>query len=113
MLPKNNRLSSRETFADLKKSGRKYQSNSFALLYKENNLKVSRFGFIVSKRISLKATERNLIKRRLSEAVLKTIPSFSQNHDFLFLAKNEILGKSFFEIEKEITDLFNRLGLIK
>lgn len=113
MLPKINRLSSRQDYADLKTTGRKYQSNSFALLYKENNLNFSRFGFIVSKRISLKATERNLIKRRLSEAVFKTIPSFSQNLDCLFLTKNEILGKKLVEIEKEVVDLFKRLGLIK
>ena len=113
MLPKKNRLISRDTFADLKTAGRKYQSSSFALLYKENKLESSRFGFIVSKRVSLKATERNLIKRRLGEATAKTIPSFSRNFDFLFLTKNEILGKSLLEIEKEVVDLFKRLGLTK
>jgi ribonuclease P protein component len=113
MLPKKNRLTSREDFADLKTAGRKYQSNSFALLYKENNLDFSRFGFIVSKRVSLKATQRNLIRRRLSEAILKKIPSLSDHFDFLFLTKNEILGKSLPEIENEITDLFRRLGLAK
>lgn len=113
MLPKNNRLTSRETFADLKKSGRKDQSNSFALLYKENNQTSCRFGIIVSNRISKKATERNLVKRRLREIFFKLLPCLSGNFDFLFLTKTDIINKNMSEMEKEVFDLFKRLGLSK
>lgn len=113
MLPKINRLVSRASFVDLKTAGRKYQSSSFALLYKENNQDFCRFGFIVSKRVSLKATERNTVKRKLSAVIFKLIPSLSNNYDFLFLVKKEIIKNKSFEIEKEVVDLFKRLGTIK
>jgi len=113
MLPKNNRLTSRKDFSDLKKSGRKYQSLSFALLYKENNQASCRFGIIVSTRISKKATERNKAKRKLRETFFKILPRLSGNFDFLFLTKTDILNRSMSEMEKEVFDLFSRLGLIK
>lgn len=113
MLPKNNRLTSRFDYAKLKKTGRKYQSLSFALLYQENNHLPCRFGVIVSTRISRKATQRNKIKRQLREVLFKLIPRLLPGFDFLFLTKTNIVGKSVPEIEKEVFDLFNRLKLLK
>jgi len=66
----------------------------------------TRFGVIISKKISKKAVERNKIKRRLMEVLGKNRKKFGKGKRILFLAKKEILGVKPKEIEVELKKVF-------
>ena len=66
----------------------------------------TRFGVIISKKISKKAVERNKIKRRLMEVLGKNRKKFDKGKRILFLAKKEILGVKPKEIEVELKRVF-------
>ena len=122
MLSKNNRLSSRREFSELRKTGRMINSESFGFLY-SFSLPISlspslppfptssqnppHFFFIVSTKISKKATERNLIKRRL-RAIVRELSIPSQIFA-AFFCKKKILGKTYAELKKEVENVIKQL----
>ncbi len=69
MLGKENRLRRKKDFEEIFKKGRSFKESFLVLKILKNNLKVSRFGFVVSQKVSKKAVVRNKIKRRLREIV--------------------------------------------
>lgn len=102
MLKRENRIRLKKEFTEVKNKGRVEYSPLFGwLLYKENdNLK--KFGFVVSKKISKKAVDRNRIRRLLAEVVRENLDKFEDGTRLVFLTKQEILGKSLVDIEREI-----------
>ena len=69
MLPKINRIKKKKDFEVIFKKAKSFKNNLFILKAIKNNLEVNRFGFVVSLKVSKKATVRNKIRRRMSEAV--------------------------------------------
>lgn len=102
MLKKINRISSRKEFLEIKNKGVMNYSPIFGWLSLKNDNDQKKFGFVISKKISKKAVERNKIKRRLAEMVRKYLDDFSKGTRIVFLAKKEILNKNIKEIEEEI-----------
>ena len=70
------------------------------LWLKEETEDENRYGFVISKKISKRAVDRNKIKRLLSEAVKKNEVG-GKGYKIVFLAKKSLLGKKFAEVEKE------------
>jgi ribonuclease P protein component len=102
VLKRENRIRSKKEFFEIKNKGRVLYSPFFGwLIYKEND-DLKKFGFIVSKKISKKAVDRNRIRRILSEIVRKNLDKFENGTRLVFLTKQEILGKKMTEVEKEI-----------
>lgn len=102
MLKRENRIRLKKEFSEIKNKGRVLYSPFFGfLIYKEND-DLKKFGFIVSKKISKKAVDRNKIRRVLSEIVRKNLDKFENGTRVVFLTKQEILGKKMAEIEKEV-----------
>ena len=102
MLKRENRIRSKKEFLEIKNKGRVEYSPLFGwLTYKENDDQ-KKFGFIVSKRISKKAVDRNRVRRVLSEIVRNNLDKFEKGTRLVFLTKQEILGKKMIEVEKEI-----------
>jgi ribonuclease P protein component len=60
------------------------------------------FSVLVSKKISKKATVRNLLKRRVSEAIKKALDSNKQNGFYAFMLKKEILKADFKQIYESV-----------
>lgn len=101
MLHSKNRLS-RVEVNSLKKKARVVQGLYFGLLFEENKLEgLPRFGFIVSRKISKKAVERNLIRRRMKEAVRSLLVKFPPG-SYVFLAKQSVLDKTVQELKQEL-----------
>jgi len=69
MLPKKNRIQKKKDIEKIFKKGRTFKESSLVLKTMRNNLGESRFGFIVSQKVSKRANVRNKIKRRLREIV--------------------------------------------
>lgn len=113
MLPQQNRLFLRKDFAEIKKKGEKFQGRFFGLLVyiKEGNF--PRFGFIVSNRISKRATARNRVKRLLREAAKSFLTQMKPGRQILFLAKKEILGEPLSRIKEEAEKIFQKAKILK
>jgi len=112
MLPSKNRLTKKPDFEKVKAEGELLSGRFFGILYTPNRLDLSRFGFIVSTRISKKAVLRNRAKRLLREVARFLLPKTKGGFDVLFLAKKETTGASQAQILKEAKELFEKGGLV-
>lgn len=102
VLKRENRIRSKKEFFEIKNKGRVSYSPLFGWLICKENDDSKKFGFIVSKKISKKAVDRNKIRRVLSEIVRKNLDKFEKGTRLVFLTKQEILGKKMEEVEKEV-----------
>lgn len=102
MLNRENRIRTKKEFAEIKSEGRILYSPLFGFLSCKKNDNEKKFGFVVSKKISKKAVERNKIRRRLVDIILNNMDRFEKGIRVVFLTKQEILGKTREEIEKEV-----------
>jgi len=125
MLPKPYRLQDSQEVEKVKKEGKLYQSSFFGLLVLKRTLSAptelsvnsvegspSRFCFIVSTKLSKKATKRNRAKRVLSEAVRGLLPEIKPGFNGIFLGKKSLIGKNFSEIQEEINKIFCKSGMM-
>lgn len=103
MLPKENRLTKKKDFELVFKQGKVFKSECLLFKTAENNLSESRFGFVVSKKISSKATIRNKVKRRLREAVAHHMVGGTKSLDVVIIALTGIQKKEFIDIEKIVS----------
>jgi len=108
MLPKNNRLTKKKDFEYVFKKGRSFKEDFLILKIVENHLGQIRFGFVVSQKISKKASLRNKIKRRISESVRFKIGKFKKRLDGILIALPEIEKKDFWKIDETIEKLFKK-----
>ena len=117
MLKKINRGLSRKDFNVSREKGVMYQTPLFGVSVinqKSESLKdESQFGFVISKKISKSAVERNKIKRRIAEAIQNQSSIFklqSTNHKIIFLVKTSILNASVDEIEIQVKHVFEKIS---
>lgn len=113
MISAKNRLKKDKDFDLVFKGGKSYYSSIFSLKVKENSLTFNRFGVLIGLKVSKKATERNLIKRRIKNTLSSYKGSISPGHDIVFVVFPLILGKSFQEIKLTIENSLKKSGLLK
>ena len=113
MLPFKNRLLSKQDFEKIKKGGQKFQGRFFGLLVFQTHLEFSRFGFIISKKVSKKAIQRNRAKRLLRETARTFLPMVKPGFDILVLGKKDLVERSLVEIRSEMQWLLKKSGVIK
>lgn len=112
MLPKKYRLKQKKDFNLVHKKGRFYSDKFLAIKLIKNNLEYSRFGFLVSLKISKKATKRNKVKRRLREVVRLKLKEIKPGFDIIFLTRPEIVEKNFSEINEGVTKVLKKARLL-
>ena len=78
------RLTRPRDFAALRSHGRAWSGKLLVLVARRNSLETSRFGLSVSKRVG-KAVVRNLVKRRLREALRRL--DLQEGWDILLIAR--------------------------
>ena len=88
MLPRPHRLPS-QAFKEVFKKGKRLHTQELQIITLENNMNVSRFGFIVSTKIDKRATVRNRIKRILREKVRNLLPELQPGKDIIIVARNK------------------------
>lgn len=111
MLKKINRLSKRKDFQEIKEKGKIYQSPIFGLALIKKEEDVKQFGFIISKKISKRAVDRNKIKRYLADSVKNNLDKIPTGIKAIFLAKKDLLGKKYEEINAEVIKLIKFIKL--
>lgn len=113
MLPRINRLQKKRDFERVFKEGKGFREDFLFLKLVKNNLKFSRFGFVVSGKVSKKAVLRNKIKRKLREAVRIKLVKIKKGFDGLLVVLTEKEIKKFPEIERIIDRLFKKAKIMK
>ena len=111
-MPRENRLKKEEDFKKVFKKGRGFTNNLFVLKIVKNNLDISRFAFVISKKISKKATVRNRIKRRLDNVIRVDLPKIKKGWDGIIIVLPGAEIKDFKEIEEDINQLLEKARLI-
>ena len=109
MLPKTNRLTKKKDFDLAFKNGKSLRGDFLMLKVFKNNFKHSRIGFVVSKKVSKKASVRNKIKRRLRAAVLSQLENIKKPADIIILSLPIINKKDFSQIKEEVIKLFENV----
>ncbi|MGA2418406.1 MAG: ribonuclease P protein component [Candidatus Staskawiczbacteria bacterium] len=102
MLPKINRIKKKKDFETIFKKSKSFKNNLFVFRIMENGLGKNRFGFVVSQKVSKKATIRNKIRRRLAEAARAHIKNIKIGADIVLIALPGIEKKEFSEIEEAV-----------
>ncbi|PIR96663.1 MAG: ribonuclease P protein component [Candidatus Doudnabacteria bacterium CG10_big_fil_rev_8_21_14_0_10_41_10] len=113
MLPKQSRLSKEKDIVLVLRRGRRLTSSFMNLNVLNNHTKVSRFGFIVSKKVAAKPIKRNLIKRRMRNIIGKHKKNLLTGFDCLFVTKPPIKLVDYQDTEKELLGLLERAGQVK
>lgn len=117
MLPKINRLKKKKDIERVFKKGKGFKEDFLILKIAKNALSQTRFGFVVSQKVSKKATLRNKIKRRLREMVSKKgkklkkgrHPSATRSGmDVVLIALPGLETKDFWEIDETLNKLFKK-----
>ena len=109
MLPKINRLTKKIDFDSVFKGGKSVKNDFLIFKILENHLKNSRFGFIVSKKVSNRAVQRNKIKRWLRDLVSKQIKNSKNPIDGVFISLPAIKKKDFSEVQQAVENFFEKL----
>ena len=96
-------LKGEENFEKVKNEGKMYQDKDFGVIVlKKDNEEVSRFGFVISKKVDKLAVNRNRVKRAMSESVRRNMNDIEKGYDMIFLAKKSIMRESTSDIMKKV-----------
>lgn len=106
MLPKEYRLRKDKDFQSVYWKGKVFQNNFFIVRILKNNQQVSRFGFVVSAKVSKKATERNRLKRRLRELIRLNLNKFETGFDVVIIAKKSALANKTDILKENLFSIF-------
>lgn len=97
-------------FQRIIKKNKPYKYKEYILYVEKNNSDVYHFGFSVGKKIG-KAVVRNKIKRQLKHIVSKK--DYQKGFNCIIIVNNNILNKSFHEMEIDLHLILERLNLTK
>jgi ribonuclease P protein component len=113
MLPKENRLKKEKEFEAVFKGGRTFRGKSVLLRYLINGTNETRIGFVVSKKISKLAVERNKAKRRMRDIVRLKRDDLKKGLSIVIVSLPPIKGMAFREIKEDLEKILSKEELIK
>lgn len=112
MLPGINRIKRKKDFETIFKNAKSFKNNLFISKIVKNGLGLNRVGFVVSQKVSKKATVRNKVKRRLSEILSPKMKEITAGTDVILIALSGIEKKEFFEIKECVEMMLFKTRLI-
>ena len=112
MLPKTNRIKKKKDFEAIFKKSKSFRDDLFVSKVAYNNLGLNRYGFVVSQKVSKKATIRNKVRRRLAEAIKAEAGGMKNGIDIVFIALSGIEKKDFKDIKEAVKKTLAREKLI-
>ena len=112
MLKKKYRLKKKKDFDQVFKQGSTAREGNILIKLVANQRDISRFGFIVSKKVSNKATARNKVKRLLREATRKLLVDVKPGFDVVIVALSGIEKNNFWQIYESLLNLFKKTKLM-
>jgi ribonuclease P protein component len=112
LLPSANRLLKERDFFLLSRSRTSAFAKALGMKVRENALPHSRFGIVVGLKVSKRATERNLIKRRIREIIRKSLKNVKAGYDLMVMANPMALKTEPKELERQALDCLRKLHLL-
>jgi len=109
---KEERLRKDKEFRRVFDHGKSLGGSTVAFYFLPNDLNFPRAGFIVSKKVSKKAVERNRAKRLMRE-VFRLNKHRLKPYDLIFIARKGILGKKYRDVEEDFLRLARKAGILK
>ena len=103
-------LTKRDQYSLVYNKGSSWMSNLVVMKALSNQLSLSRYGLLVSKRVG-KAVTRNRVKRLLRE-ILRPKP-LEPGWDIVFIARSGAASASYAELEKSVVSLLSRAKLLR
>ncbi|GAC1412816.1 MAG: ribonuclease P protein component [Candidatus Doudnabacteria bacterium] len=108
MLKKINRINKTRELQKVYRSGKTMHTPALVIKFVKGDK--TRTGFVVSKKISKKAVERNRIKRALREKMRLGLP-FITPGDYMLVAKPSAAGYKGSELSAQLLESLRRAGL--
>jgi len=108
-IKKEQRLRTKADFQRAYSSGRSHSNHLLVLRSIRNSLGITRFGFVVSKRLG-KAVQRNTLRRRLKEIV--RLLDIEDGYDLVFITRVAAKEASFQQLQQAVHDLLYRSKLL-
>lgn len=90
-----------------------HKSQTFLLKIHKNDLSLSRFGFVIGKKIDKRAVVRNKTKRVIRSCIEELLPKIKNGYDMLFILQKNAVSQKRITVCGEIKKLFEDLKLIK
>lgn len=112
MLPRHNRLRKTNDFKKVFDRGLFVNDKCISFKVAKNDLEVSRFGFIVSSKVSKKAVVRNKVKRWLRAAMSEYLAQIKSGYDVIVITRPDIANSDFHEIKDMVNRLLRRSKLL-
>ena len=109
-MPIAKRLSKKKDIDNVFKKGKSFYNNIIGIKIIKNNEQIIRTGVIVSNKVSKKAVERNLYKRRIRAIDRET--NKNDSFDILYIALPPIKEADFNEIKESILGGLKKLKVI-
>jgi ribonuclease P protein component len=106
------RLRKSSEFQRVRQQGRSLTSRLLILAWMPNEVARLRIGFVVGKRISKHAVERNYIKRLLSEAIRPSLPELPRDWDIVLSARNAAVTADVHTLQQDTVALLRRARLL-
>ena len=112
MLPKKNRLIKNQDFDRVFKKGKGLKEGFLFLKILKNDLEISRFGFVVSNKVSNKATVRNKIKRKLRNLVREKLSKIQKGMDVVVVVNPGFQMEKLGPVDKIVDILLLKANLL-
>ena len=109
MIAKKYRFHSRGGIKYTYRNGKTIRGAKISLVFTANSRNHQRFSVVVSKKVLKSAVGRNLIRRRVYEAIRLELTNFKPNLDCLFIINNkDVAIIPFSELQALVRDLLSK-----
>jgi ribonuclease P protein component len=106
MLTKINRIKKKKDFETIFKNGSNFKAPFLVFKIFKNDLGYSRFGFVVSQKVSKKAVVRNKVRRRITEIIKSNFDQIKKGIDVVTICLPGIEKKDFPELKEIVIKNF-------
>lgn len=112
-----NRIKKNQEFRNVYRRGKSF-SNDLLVIYiymnrrnkNDDGTNFNRIGISVSKKVG-KSVVRSRVKRVIGENYRLNSENLKQGYDIVFIARNKVKDKSYWEVKKAMINLFKKAGL--
>lgn len=109
MLPKERRIRNSRDYKRVYQRGSFFADGFFSINFLPNRLSFSRLGIVVNRKIDLRATVRNKIKRRFREASKNIYNLLPKGYDIVITIKKPAKEIDFIQIETSLKDALKKI----
>lgn len=111
-MEKKYRLRKNLEFKRVYSGGKNYWNRNLTLYKKKNNLKETRFGITITKKVG-KAVVRNKIRRRIKEIYRTNLYRIKSGYDLVFIPKQNVVDITYKELESAIIHILKISNMLK